>query len=118
MARLGEYVDRDLFCANEEIEKTTQHSQPHEDELLEDNLSHIPCIDEPKIGKRKMQRFKPPSELKAKKQRTCGKCQGKGHNSRTCTAQTTSHVGSINEEEEEDPEDQEEEDEDVEEYYY
>ncbi|XP_020242308.1 protein FAR1-RELATED SEQUENCE 9-like isoform X1 [Asparagus officinalis] len=69
-------------------------------------------------GKRKMQRFKPPSELKAKKQRTCGKCQGKGHNSRTCKAQTTSHVGSINEEEEEDPEDQEEEDEDVEEYCY
>ncbi|XP_020244198.1 protein FAR1-RELATED SEQUENCE 5-like [Asparagus officinalis] len=35
-------------------------------------------------GKRKMQRFKPHSELKAKKQRTCGKCHGKGHNSRTC----------------------------------
>ncbi|XP_020243399.1 protein FAR1-RELATED SEQUENCE 5-like [Asparagus officinalis] len=76
------------------------------------------CIELYNLKKRKMKRFKPPSEMKAKKQRTCGKCHGKGHNSRACKAQTTSHVGSINEEEEEDPEDQEEEDEDVEEYYY
>ncbi|XP_020256013.1 protein FAR1-RELATED SEQUENCE 5-like [Asparagus officinalis] len=50
MARLVEYVDSDLIHANEEIEKTTQESQSHEDEYLEENLSHIPCIDEPKIG--------------------------------------------------------------------
>ncbi|XP_020263215.1 protein FAR1-RELATED SEQUENCE 5-like [Asparagus officinalis] len=27
-----------------------QEIQPHEDEHLEENLSHMPCIDEPKIG--------------------------------------------------------------------